>query len=110
MWIVKKHTTLLNSNGGEVLRDSTDKGCEGDYEHHQKHQKIILKKRLNYFCTICSQQKQCKPDQNRCQYVHHKWPGTTVFVWRPKELCWEADWYGPRKERKKDHFGLAPLA
>lgn len=34
-----------------------------------------------------SQQKRCKPDQNRCQYVHHRWPGTTVFVWRPMELC-----------------------
>ena len=58
--------------------------------------------------TTC-QQKRGKPDQNRCQYVHHKWPGITVFVWHPKELCLEADWYGPRKERKEDHFELVSL-
>lgn len=106
--------TLLNSHGKVTLRDRTvtqlnwvrcvtipTKAAKGYGNHPNIMWEILL--------TTC-QQKRCKPDQNRCQYVHHKWPGITVFVWRPKELCLEADWYGPRKERQEHHFGLVPLA
>ena len=70
--VVGCHTALMYSNGAEVVRDDTDEGCEAANENHQ-----------NMTC----QQKHCKPDQNRCQYVHHKWPEITEFVLRPKELC-----------------------